>query len=65
MQLEQQLRDALQRDAAELEPVGPGPDDARRRAFRRKRRVQSGVLVLSAAALAGGTIAVVKVRPAG
>jgi hypothetical protein len=65
MQLEQQLRDALQRDAAELEPVGPGPDHARRRAFRRKRRVQSGVLVLSAAALAGGTIAVVKVRPVG
>jgi hypothetical protein len=65
MQLEQQLRDALQRDAAELEPVGPGPDDARKRAFRHKRRLQSGVLMLSAAALAGGTIAVVKVRPAG
>jgi hypothetical protein len=65
MQLEQQLREALQRDAAELEPVGPGPDDARRRAFRHKRRMQSGVLMLSAAALAGGTIAVVNVRPAG
>jgi hypothetical protein len=65
MQLEQQLREALQRDAAELEPVGPGPDDARNRAFRHKRRLQSGVLLLSAAALAGGTIAVVNVRPAG
>jgi hypothetical protein len=65
MQLEQQLREALQRDAAELEPVGPGPDYARNRAFRRRRRLQSGVLLLSAAALAGGTIAVVNVRPAG
>ena len=57
MQLEQKLRDVLQRDAAELVPVGPGPEDARRRAFRRKRRMQSGVVVVSAAGLVGGSLA--------
>jgi hypothetical protein len=65
MQLEQQLREALQRDAAELVPVGRGPEQARRRAFRRKRRLQSGVVVLGAVGLAGGTLAVVESRPAG
>ena len=62
MEFEQELRDILQRDAAELVPVGPGPDDARRRALRRKRRVQSGVVIISAAGLVGGTLAVIETR---
>ncbi|HEV7524167.1 MAG TPA: hypothetical protein VGP92_04340, partial [Acidimicrobiia bacterium] len=62
MQLEDQLRAALRRDAAELQPVGPGPDHARRRAHRRKRRMQSGVLAASAAVLVGGTLAEIGTR---
>ena len=65
MQLEDTLRAALQADAAELVPVGPGPETARRRAFRRKRRIQSGVVMLGAVGLAGGSIAVIENRPAG
>ncbi len=65
MQLEQTLRDALQRDAADLVPVGRGPDHARRRAFRRKRRIQSGVVVIGAAGLVGGSLAVIETRPSG
>lgn len=65
MTLEQELRDVLHRDAAVLTPVAPGPDDARQRAFRRKRRMQSGVVMLSAVALAGATLAVVESRPSG
>ena len=65
MNIEDTIRDALHVDAAELSPVGPGPEDARRRAFRRKRRAQSGVLVLSVAALAGGSLAVVETRSPG
>jgi hypothetical protein len=65
MNIEDTLRDALRADAAELEPVGPGPDDARRRAFRRKRRMQSGVVALSAAALVGGTLGFIETRSPG
>ena len=65
MQLEQTLRDALQRDAADLVPVGRGPDHARRRAFRRKRRIQSGVVVIGAAGLVGSSLAVIETRPSG
>lgn len=64
MEIEQQIRDALQHDAAELVTVGPGPEHARRRASRRKRRTQTGVVALSAVALAGGTLAVIETRPA-
>ena len=65
MDFEQQLRDALHVDAAELTPVGPGPDDSRRRAFRRKRRMQSGVVAMGAVVLAGGSLAVIETRPSG
>ena len=64
MEIEQQLRDALQHDAAELVTVGPGPEHARRRASRRKRRMQTGLVAFSAVALAGGTLAVIETRPA-
>jgi hypothetical protein len=59
------LRDALQADAAELQPVGPGPDHARDRAFRRKRRFQSGVVALGAIVLVGGTLGVIETRSSG
>jgi hypothetical protein len=62
MNIEDKLRDALQGDAAELQPVGPGPDHARSRAFRRKRSFQSGVVVLGAVALVGGTLGVIETR---
>jgi len=65
MELEQELRDILRRDAAELVVVGPGPDPARRRAVRRKRRGQSGVVLVSAAGLVGGTLAVIETRAPG
>lgn len=65
MNIEDKLRDALQGDAAELQPVGPGPDHARSRAFRRKRRLQSGVVVLGAVALVGGTLGVIETRSSG
>lgn len=65
MNLEETLRDALQRDAAEVVFVGPGPDDARRRAFRRRRRMQAGVVAVSAVALAGASLAVVETRSSG
>src|SRR6185312_2648342 len=65
MDIEQELRDILRRDAAELEPVGPGPDDARRRAFRHKRRMQSGVVVASAVVLVGGTLGFIQARSTG
>jgi hypothetical protein len=65
MNIEDTLRDALQGDAAELQPVGPGPEHARTRAFRRKRRLQSGVVALGAVALVGGTLGVIETRPSG
>ncbi len=65
MKFEESLRDALHQDAVDLVPVGPGPDDARRRAFRRKRRLQSGVVMASAIVVAGGALAAIKTRPAG
>jgi hypothetical protein len=65
MNIEDTIRDALHADAAELSPVGSGPDHARRRAFLRKRRAQSGVLAFGVAALAGGSLAVVDARSSG
>jgi len=65
MNLEEALREALQGDAAEVVPVGPGPEDARRRAFRRRRRMHAGVVAVSALALAGASLAVVESRSSG
>jgi hypothetical protein len=65
MNIEDTMRDALQRDAADLVPIGPGPDDARRRSFRHRRRIQSGVVVLSALGLVGGALAIIETRPSG
>jgi hypothetical protein len=65
MNLEDTIREALQSDAAELVPVGPGPDDARRRAHRRRRRMQAGVVSVSAVALVGASLAIVDSRSSG
>ncbi len=64
MEIEQQLRNALQHDAAELVTVGPGPEHARQRAFAAQApdAVRSGCVQCSRAR--GGTLAVIETRPA-
>jgi hypothetical protein len=62
-QLEDQLRDILQRDAATLDVVEAGPEHAKRRARQRNRNRRAAIAGLGVAGIVGGTIAALQARP--